>query len=100
MITKITGFRYNIPIIIARRHIGKPPRCDAHMNELPVPCGPWEPWYSDKQSRYNKLLVGGVLWFVFSLGMMIYTDSIYLNWAPPAQPGPPSDMVEECEDDV
>lgn len=24
MITKITGFRYNIPIIIARRHIGKP----------------------------------------------------------------------------
>ncbi|KAF9418074.1 hypothetical protein HW555_004982 [Spodoptera exigua] len=73
-------------------------RCDAHMNELPVPCLPWEPWYSDKQSLYNKILLGGILWWLFSLGMMIYTDSIYLNWAPPKQPGPPSDMVEECDD--
>ncbi|KAH9640437.1 hypothetical protein HF086_018103, partial [Spodoptera exigua] len=36
-------------------------RCDAHMNELPVPCLPWEPWYSDKQSLYNKILLGGIL---------------------------------------
>lgn len=37
--------------------------------------------------------------FLFSFGMMIYTDSIFLNWGPPKNPGPPSDMVEECEDD-
>ncbi|KAJ8727542.1 hypothetical protein PYW07_001661 [Mythimna separata] len=74
-------------------------RCDAHMNELPVPCAPWEPWYSDKQSFYNKVLLGGILWFLFSLGMMIWTDSIFLNWGPPKNPSPPSDMVEECEDD-
>ncbi|KAJ8733320.1 hypothetical protein PYW08_001618 [Mythimna loreyi] len=74
-------------------------RCDAHMNELPVPCASWEPWYSDKQSVYNKVLFGGIVWFLFSLGMMIWTDSIFLNWGPPKNPGPPSDMVEECEDD-
>ncbi|XP_021186768.2 uncharacterized protein LOC110373751 [Helicoverpa armigera] len=73
-------------------------RCDAHMNELPVPCVPWEPWYSDKQSFYNKVLVLGILWWIFSLGMMLYTDSIYLNWGPPLQPGPPSEEVEECDD--
>ncbi|XP_028027312.1 uncharacterized protein LOC114240824 [Bombyx mandarina] len=81
-----------------RQYSSKPDRCDAHMNELPVPCGPWEPWYKDMQSYYNKVLVIGVAWFAFSFGMMIYTESLYLNFSPPAQPGPPSDMVEECED--
>ncbi|RVE54136.1 hypothetical protein evm_001259 [Chilo suppressalis] len=81
-----------------RRHASKTMHCDAHMNELPIPCGPWDPWYKDKQSYYNKVLVFGALWWFFSFSMMIYTDSIFLNWGPPAQPGPPSDMVEDCED--
>ncbi|KAL4705965.1 hypothetical protein ACJJTC_019320 [Scirpophaga incertulas] len=85
---------YNI-----RKYATKPaPFCHAHMNELPVPCGPWEQWYKDKQSKYNKILFLGVAWWVFSFVMLLYTDSFYLNWGPPAQPGPPSDMVEECED--
>ncbi|KAG6441443.1 hypothetical protein O3G_MSEX001870 [Manduca sexta] len=78
--------------------LGLVDRCDAHMNELPVPCGPWDIWYSDKQSYYNKVLAIGTFWFLFSLGMMIYTDSLFLNFGPPAQPAPPSDMIEECED--
>ncbi|XP_047984390.1 uncharacterized protein LOC125224915 [Leguminivora glycinivorella] len=73
--------------------------CDAHMNELPIPCGPWQPWYDAKQSFYNKILIGGVLWFLFSFAMMIMTDSIYLHFAPPSHPGPPSDMVQDCEDE-
>uniref|UniRef100_A0A2A4K365 Deltamethrin resistance protein prag01 domain-containing protein n=1 Tax=Heliothis virescens TaxID=7102 RepID=A0A2A4K365_HELVI len=126
MITKILGFRRGLVSAISRRYphgklltqnsyarllnpatlgatsplvtSARSFRCDAHMNELPVPCVPWEPWYSDKQSFYNKVLVAGILWWLFSLGMMLYTDSIYLNWGPPLQPGPPSDEVEECDD--
>ncbi|XP_063360778.1 uncharacterized protein LOC134649878 [Cydia amplana] len=74
--------------------------CDAHMNELPIPCGPWKPWYDAKQNFYNKIFVGGVLWFLFSFAVMILTDSIWLNFSPPAYPGPPSDKVEDCEDEV
>ncbi|XP_031766065.1 uncharacterized protein LOC113515684 [Galleria mellonella] len=81
-----------------RTYATHPVRCDAHMNELPVPCGPWELWYKDRQSYYNKVLFAGVSWWLFSLFMVIYTESIFLNWGPPAQPGPPSDMVEECDD--
>ncbi|CAG4916415.1 unnamed protein product [Colias eurytheme] len=68
------------------------------MNELPVPCGPWDPWYKAKQSFYTKHLVAGIVWWLFSFGLALYTESIYLNFSPPAQPGPPSDMVEECDD--
>ncbi|KOB72325.1 hypothetical protein OBRU01_12357, partial [Operophtera brumata] len=55
------------------------------MNELPVPCGPWDIFYKDKQSFYNKVLAFGIV-------------CMDLNFYPPAQPGPPSDMVEECDD--
>ncbi|XP_028174041.1 uncharacterized protein LOC135074217 [Ostrinia nubilalis] len=85
-------------IATTRRCLARQDRCDAHMNELPIPCGPWDIWYKDKQSFYNKVLVAGALWWLFSFGMVLWTDSVYLNWGPPAQPGPPSDMVEECED--
>ncbi|XP_014370505.1 uncharacterized protein LOC106720358 [Papilio machaon] len=71
-------------------------RRDAHMNELPVPCIPWEPWYTEKQRWYTRFLTLSIAWWLFSFGMAIYTDSIYLNWGPPGQPGPPSDMVDEC----
>ncbi|CAB3239410.1 unnamed protein product [Arctia plantaginis] len=98
MRARILSLRKNIISIITQRHYGKPPRCDAHMNELPVPCGPWEPWYTAKQNLYNKFLVVGILWWLFSLGMVIYTDSLFFNWGPPLNPGPPSDMVEECDD--
>ncbi|XP_049870273.1 uncharacterized protein LOC126369735 [Pectinophora gossypiella] len=74
-------------------------RCDAHMNELPIPCGPWDIYYKDQQAWYNKCLAVGAIWWLFSLFMMIWSGSFYLNWGPPAQPGPPSDMVEECEDE-
>ncbi|XP_063377403.1 uncharacterized protein LOC134664601 [Cydia fagiglandana] len=73
--------------------------CDAHMNELPIPCGPWKPWYDAKQNFYNKIFVGGILWFLISFAVMILTDSIFLNWGPPPNPGPPSDMVQDCEDE-
>ncbi|XP_068631476.1 uncharacterized protein [Battus philenor] len=80
-----------------RKYSNKPElRCDAHMNELPVPCLPWEPWYAQKQSWYTKLLAMAIAWWLFSFGMAIYTESLYLNWGPPKQPGPPSDMVDEC----
>ncbi|KAJ0178704.1 hypothetical protein K1T71_005479 [Dendrolimus kikuchii] len=95
----IVAFRRNIiNVIQARKYASPAHRCDAHMNELPVPCGPWGPWYKEKQSLYTKILVFGTLWWLFSFGMMIYTGSIDLNFFPPAQPGPPSDMVEECDD--
>ncbi|CAH1647111.1 unnamed protein product [Spodoptera littoralis] len=127
MLAKVLGFRRGLTSAISRRYAcgtllrsGFQPnsgvlavygnrvaitptrsyRCDAHMNELPVPCLPWEPWYNDKQSKYNKILIAGILWWLFSFGMMLYTDSIFLNWGPPRQPGPPSDMVEECDDSV
>ncbi|KAI8424294.1 hypothetical protein MSG28_002844 [Choristoneura fumiferana] len=73
-------------------------RCDAHMNELPIPCGPWEPWYKDKQSFYGKILLFGVSWFILAVVTAISTESINLLWGPPCQPGPPSDMEEECTD--
>ncbi|XP_045765657.1 uncharacterized protein LOC123867597 [Maniola jurtina] len=72
--------------------------CQPHMNELPVPCGPWDPWYRKKQSFYMKHFAFGLAWWLFSFFMAIYTDSIYLNWSPPRFPAPPSDMVEECDD--
>ncbi|XP_047528782.1 uncharacterized protein LOC113401318 [Vanessa tameamea] len=85
-------------LLHSRKLANKPTRCQPHMNELPVPCGPWDPWYRQKQSFYMKHFLGGLAWWLFSFGMAIYTDSIYLNWGPPDFPSPPSDMVEECED--
>ncbi|KPJ05621.1 Forkhead box protein O [Papilio xuthus] len=86
----------NAPICALMRETAADMRRDAHMNELPVPCIPWEPWYTEKQRWYTRFLALSIAWWLFSFGMAIYTDSIYLNWGPPGQPGPPSDMVEEC----
>ncbi|XP_026322417.1 uncharacterized protein LOC113232010 isoform X2 [Hyposmocoma kahamanoa] len=74
-------------------------QCDAHMNELPIPCGPWDIYYKDRQAFYNKILAGGAIWWTISLILMVWSGSFYLNWAPPLNPGPPSDMVDECQDD-
>ncbi|XP_047510606.1 uncharacterized protein LOC125053331 [Pieris napi] len=94
-----TGLRKNIFCLIQKKqYCSKTRFCYPHMNELPVPCGAWEPWYREKQAVYNKYLFAGIVWWLFSFGLAIYTESIYLNWGPPAQPGPPSDMVEECDD--
>ncbi|XP_072939786.1 uncharacterized protein [Epargyreus clarus] len=99
MRSKILTLRKAVVGFYQGRHfVSRPGHCDAHMNELPVPCKPWEPWYSDKQSFYNKHFALGLIWCLFSAIMAIYTDSIYLNWGPPAQPSAPSDMVEECDD--
>nr|XP_053609652.1 uncharacterized protein LOC128674783 [Plodia interpunctella] len=88
----------NIPIIKSRQYASKSDFCDAHMNELPIPCGDFDLYYSDCQSFYNKVFVGGILWFVFSFGFMVYSGSFFLNIRPPSQPGPPSDMVLDDAD--
>ncbi|CAK1604558.1 unnamed protein product [Parnassius mnemosyne] len=99
MRTQILSIRQRlVALFFARKYTSKPVRCEPHMNELPVPCIPWEPWYTNKQKMYTRHLMFGIFWWLFSLGMALYTDSIYLNWGPPKQPGPPSDMVEECEE--
>lgn len=68
------------------------------MNELPVPCGPWDPWYKEQQNFFKKHLFIGLAWWLFSLGMAIYTNAFQFEyWGPPAQPSAPSDMVEKCE---
>ncbi|CAG9559739.1 unnamed protein product [Danaus chrysippus] len=82
----------------SRKLSTKPSRCQPHMNELPVPCGPWDPWYRQKQRFYMRHFLLGLAWWLFSFGLAIYTDSLYLNFSPPAFPSPPSDFVEECDD--
>ncbi|CAK1546201.1 unnamed protein product [Leptosia nina] len=99
MRSKILGLQKKLSGLFQEKQYSSKTRfCHPHMNELPVPCGAWDPWYNNKQAFYNKHLYAGLAWWIFSFGMMIYTESIYLNWSPPAQPGPPSDMVEECDD--
>ncbi|XP_060803521.1 uncharacterized protein LOC106138292 [Amyelois transitella] len=100
MRSRLLFLRKNLGNVLeSRRYASKnKDHCDAHMNELPIPCGDFETFYADRQSFYNKILVGGALWFAFSLVMMVYTGSIYLNFFPPAQPGPPSDMITDADD--
>lgn len=44
-----------------------PAKCQPHMNDLPVPCGPWDPWYRQKQSFYMKHLLFGLAWYVIQI---------------------------------
>ncbi|CAG9136887.1 unnamed protein product [Plutella xylostella] len=103
---RIISLNKNVATFLhARKYASKAPatkgkvHCDAHMNELPIPCGPWEEYYSERQSFYNKWLAVGVIWWLFSLGMVVYTDSVFLNWSPPSHPAAPSNMADECEDE-
>ncbi|XP_038223233.1 uncharacterized protein LOC119840617 [Zerene cesonia] len=98
MRTAIISVRKRFMGLIQQKMYSNKSSKNAYMNELPVPCGPWDPWYKAKQSFYTKHLVAGIVWWLLSLGLALYTESIYLNFSPPAQPGPPSDMVEECDD--
>ncbi|XP_013138837.1 PREDICTED: uncharacterized protein LOC106103601 isoform X1 [Papilio polytes] len=97
MRSKILSLQKQFTSVFRRKYCnGVEMRRDAHMNELPVPCLPWQPWYTARQNWYNRFLAMSIAWWLFSFGMALYTDSIYLNWGPPGQPGPPSDMVDEC----
>ncbi|XP_041971106.1 uncharacterized protein LOC121727371 [Aricia agestis] len=60
---------------------------EPHMNELPVPSQPWGPWYRRQQQFYSAHLYLGLTWWLFSLGMALYTDALLLDfWGPPCAP--------------
>ncbi|KAJ2951964.1 hypothetical protein O0L34_g4225 [Tuta absoluta] len=103
IVIKRSLFAFSQPasIIYTRKYSSKPApvRWDAHMNELPIPCGPWDTYYRERQSYYNKVLIAGAIWWLLSCIMMVSTGSFFLNWGPPLHPAPPSDMIEECSDD-
>lgn len=70
-------------------------RCNT---DLPEGVENWQTLKKKIEKTFVKIFVFLLSRFCFSLGMLIYTESIFFNWGPPAQPGPPSDMVEECDD--
>nr|XP_053603420.1 uncharacterized protein LOC128671176 [Plodia interpunctella] len=100
MKSRLLFIRKNIVTLLEPRRYAssKSTHCDAHMNELPIPCGPFKPYYDHCQAFYNKVLAFGSLWFAFSFVFMLWTGSLYLNLMPPAQPGPPTEMVSDADD--
>ncbi|GBP63377.1 hypothetical protein EVAR_56488_1 [Eumeta japonica] len=83
------------PILTIKRFKASPVQCYPHMNELPVPWCPWQPWYEERQRYYGSVLIAGFLWWCFSFGMVQYTGGIFLNWHLPEMP-PRGPKTEPC----
>jgi len=43
------------------------------LNELPVPQGSWQAQYDAQQKKYNMHLIGGLSFFLVTLGFVSYS---------------------------
>ncbi|VVC89294.1 unnamed protein product [Leptidea sinapis] len=67
MLRKLLAARRPLASFLAgRKYLNKTDFCYPHMNELPVPCGPWNEYYNERQRYYNLHLFAGITWFFFS----------------------------------
>ncbi|XP_068617275.1 uncharacterized protein [Battus philenor] len=66
---------------VRRYHAGefKPPS----MDELPLPNGSWKANYDAKQRHYNAVLIFGISFAAFSIGVAKASGLVYLNYSPP-----------------
>ncbi|XP_037933367.1 uncharacterized protein LOC119668062 [Teleopsis dalmanni] len=53
------------------------------MNDLPIPSGDWQEQYSRQNSKYNAVLILGVLTLVGTISIAKTSGLIELNYAPP-----------------
>lgn len=58
------------------------------MNDLPTPQGSFKADYDAKQRKYNLQLLAGITCFVGVIAGARATGHLYLNFSPPAKPGP------------
>ena len=45
------------------------------MNELPVPEGSWQNFYEAQQRKYNRHLILGISFFLFTVGVVSFLPS-------------------------
>ncbi|XP_033241125.1 uncharacterized protein COX7B isoform X2 [Drosophila pseudoobscura] len=53
------------------------------MNDLPVPAGDWKEQYSQQNTKYNVILIAGVLVLAGTIGFVKSSGLVYFNYSPP-----------------
>lgn len=53
------------------------------MDELPIPCGPWLEHHKKKQAKYNVHLIAGVISFLVSVLVCMFSGLVNWNFSPP-----------------
>lgn len=53
------------------------------LNEFPLPQGSWQAHNAELQSKYNKQLVIGLSFFIFTVGYVVFSGVIDPVLAPP-----------------
>ncbi|XP_050532786.1 uncharacterized protein LOC126900850 [Daktulosphaira vitifoliae] len=54
------------------------------MDDMPVPKGSWQEHYNKTNSKYNAVLIGGVISLITSI--YILQDNVFFNAFPPPLP--------------